>query len=118
MRATEILATDIMLTPATAEQPDHVVYVTDHGFEPAVVTARPGDIVQWVNADLAEHSIVRSGAWDSGVLRTGASYTVKLGGVGEYTYDDGANPANRGFGSVSDTSTTSIGQIFLPLVTR
>ena len=111
-----VLAIDIPLTPAVAEAATHTVYVTANGFEPAVLTIQPGSVVEWVNIDLDEHGVVRGGSWDSGVLRTGERYTIKLENAGAFEYKDGEHAVNTGTIVVSAKSLAN--RLFLPVVQR
>ena len=78
-------------------------------------------MVEWVNADLADHATIPSGAWDSGILATGERYQIKLDAEGTYTYIDGTNPLTMGTITVkapSDEEPVDDNLLFLPLVTR
>lgn len=84
---------DIDLTPEIAGAATHIVYITEHGFEPATLKVAPGSIIEWVNVDLAEHTATHA-TWDSGVLSAGQSYKFKLNTQGTYTYADTTHPGN------------------------
>lgn len=43
-----------------------------------VLTVRPHSAVERTNLDLAEHSTLRGGGWDSGLLAVGERYKIKL----------------------------------------
>ncbi len=82
------LATEIKLTPTVDEPADHTVYILAGGFTPATLTVSPGDVIEWVNADLADHQAMSDSNWDSGILTAGAGYKVRLDAEGSYTYSD------------------------------
>ncbi|HQY91259.1 DNRLRE domain-containing protein [Caldilinea sp.] len=112
------LAADLALTPVVAEAATHTIYMTANGFDPAVLTVRPDSVVEWVNLDLAEHSTLRGGGWDSGLLAAGERYKIKLASEGSFLYADGQNPFNRGAVVVSLNAAPTGNQLFLPVVTR
>ena len=89
----------------------HVIYITERGFEPAVLKVTPGSIVEWVNVDLAEHT-TNNATWDSGALSAGESYKFQLTAQGAYTYADKANPENSGVIIVEGY------RLYLPLLLR
>ncbi len=106
------LVQDLALTPALPDTAVHTIYVTNNGFNPAILTAQPGSIIEWVNADLGEHS-VNGAVGDSGVLDSGQSYRTRLDTPGTYNYSDKVNPLSE------VTIIVAGGQsLFLPLVTR
>jgi plastocyanin len=59
----------------------HVYRVTIHGFafDPAQVSAQPGDTVVWTNADALPHTATRDGGgWDSGAIAAGAQWRLPV----------------------------------------
>lgn len=65
----------------------HEVHIRAMRFEPAVIDARPGDTVVWINDDFLPHTATStSEAWDSGEIAPGASWRLVVGadGAGEY----------------------------------
>ncbi len=89
------LAADINLSPAIDEVANHVVYITANGFEPNVINAKPGDVVLWINADLAEHATIGDG-WASGLLAMSEGYKVRFAEEGAFGYADGENAGLSG----------------------
>jgi len=116
-----VLATDIKLSPAIADVANHIVYITANGFEPAVVNAEAGDVIFWVNNDLAEHAVQVAG-WESGLLAVGEGYKAQVMDPGTIIVTDGANPLATGTIVVADPGSTGgtgeTNSIFLPLVMR
>ncbi|MEZ4673028.1 MAG: hypothetical protein R2932_02150 [Caldilineaceae bacterium] len=116
-----VLATDILLSPAIADVANHIVYITANGFEPAVVNAQAGDVIFWVNSDLAEHTVQVAG-WNSGLLAVGEGYKAQVMDPGTITVTDGENPLATGTIVVDEPrSTGGTGKMqstFLPLVMR
>jgi plastocyanin len=105
------IAQDIDLTPNIAGTAAYTIYVTENGFEPAVLTVQPGSIVKWVNVDLAEHTATGD-VWDSGVLAAGQSYQYKLNAPGRYSYTDNGNPLEEAMIVVEGS------RLYLPIVLR
>ena len=85
---------DIRLTKAPAGAATHTVLITENGFVPAVLRVAPGSVVEWVNADLAEHTATGE-RWDSGALAPGERYVAAVGAAGVLSYGDAADPLSR-----------------------
>ncbi|MCB0094916.1 MAG: hypothetical protein KDE46_04310, partial [Caldilineaceae bacterium] len=115
------LAADINLSPAIADVANHIVHITASGFAPSVVNAQPGDVILWVNSDLAEHA-VNGASWDSGLLALGESYKARVMDKGTFAYADGQNSLLIGTIVVADAETpggSDEGQpVYLPLIRK
>ncbi|MEM7028154.1 MAG: pectin acetylesterase-family hydrolase [Chloroflexota bacterium] len=125
------LVADLPLTPEVAQDADHIIQMTDTGFEPAIIIISVGDVVEWINADLAEHTTISTtpelaypsqtgnNAWDSGVLTAGDSYKQAFDQVGVYTYIDALNPGQTATIIVSEAA-SDVGQhsLFLPVLMK
>jgi len=73
-------------TPARAGGA-HAIEIADFAFAPATLTIAVGDSVTWTNADAVVHTATStSGAFDSGDLATGESYTLTFSAPGTYAY--------------------------------
>ena len=56
-------------------------------FSPAVLEISVGDTVTWTNDDDTEHTVTSStGAFDSGTLTEGATFSFTFDTAGDYTY--------------------------------
>jgi plastocyanin len=106
------LAEDVELTPELGGTAVATIHITGSGFDPAIVTVKPGSIVEWVNADLDEHTAAGA-AGDSGALASGQSYRTRLDTLGTYSYSDNANPLS----SMTIVVEGSY-NLFLPVVIR
>ena len=77
-----------------------VVTIRNFAFVPAEVQVAPGTTVVWVNcegADIDPHtSTADGGAWDSGFLRPGESYSRTFDEVGSFPYHCTPHPFMRG----------------------
>jgi plastocyanin len=65
----------------------YTVTIEQMRFTPARITVAPGDVVEWVNADLVPHTAtVRDGAFDSGQIAAGSSWrwTARTRGTTPY----------------------------------
>lgn len=72
---------------SSASPQTHCVDVRAFGFEPAMLTIRPGDSVEWVNHDLAPHTATEvDWAWDTGEMTKGDSRTVAFNQPGSVEY--------------------------------
>jgi plastocyanin len=116
-----LLAQDVALTLAINEPPTHTVQMTADGFEPAFLEVKPGDVIEWLNADLADHATVRGDEWDSGILATGERFRIKLDAEGTFSYADSTNSLNTGTIVVTTDEPeepTVQNRLFLPLVSQ
>lgn len=84
-----VLATAMAL-PAVAHvraAETHAVEIADFAFSPATLTITAGDTVTWTNTDAVAHTATSTtGAFDSGELAQGASYSVTFTTPGTYDY--------------------------------
>jgi plastocyanin len=84
-------------TTAAAQQPVASVAITGFAFAPARLTAKIGQTINFTNNDAVAHTATSdSGAWDSGELATGASYSVTLDQAGTYAFHCAVHPFMRG----------------------
>jgi plastocyanin len=75
------------------------VDIKNFAFKPPHVTVAPGTTVKWVNKDKAPHTATSTqprGAFDSGKLKQGQSYSVKFKHPGTYKYYCKIHPDMRG----------------------
>ena len=73
---------------ACARKPvSYTVTVDASRFEPGSLTVAPGDVVIWINKDIIPHTATSpSGAFDSGELPLGQSWTYRPKETGEFAY--------------------------------
>lgn len=115
--STTPLNMNIALSPVIAEAATHQVLLTTDGFQPATLNAKAGEVIEFINVDLADHGVTGS-AWNSGVLGSGQSYKVKVTANGTYAYRDVTDDATQGTVVVGEGGSVGSQQLFLPLVTR
>ena len=77
-----------------------IVVIRDFTFSPAQVRIRPGTKVTWVNCgpagDVSHTSTADGGAWNSGLLGPGATFTREFPGAGVLPYHCEPHPGMRG----------------------
>ncbi len=121
---------DVPLTPVINDAASQVIEASADGFKPALVTVKPGAVIEWVNLDTVGHTatsadLAQSAAanaatlsWDSGLLPVGTSYKFRMNTEGTFTYVDRTNPANTATIIVSNNPTVGQQVIYLPMVKR
>lgn len=66
-------------------------------YEPATLTVHPGDQVTWTNRSSSPQTVTADkGAFDSGVLSPGESFSWTAQKPGRYTYSSYLSPSLRG----------------------
>jgi plastocyanin len=73
---------------AKAAPADHVVKMENMKFSPAALRVRVGDRVDFRNADLVPHTVTAksAGAFDSGLVKPGESWTFVAKTAGNFGY--------------------------------
>jgi amicyanin len=75
------------LAPSAARAATHAVAIADFAFAPATLTITVGDTVTWTNEDAVEHTATSTGgAFDSGLLAQGESFSFTFTAAGTYDY--------------------------------
>ncbi len=83
------------------------VAIMNFAFDPASLQIQVGDSVRWTNADAAPHTVTEAGgAFDSGNLTTGQSFTHVFTSAGSYPYVCLYHSNMSGVINVGDTSQT------------
>jgi plastocyanin len=83
-------------TPAAAGGASTVkVSIANFAFDPASVTIKAGDAVEWTNNDSATHTVVGSG-WESGSLGNGATFSHTFTEKGTFDYKCSIHPSMKG----------------------
>ncbi len=87
---------------ASAETADdavttHIVEIKSFKFSPANLTVKSGDRIVWKNLDVVPHTATdEAGAWNSGNLNNGDSWSLIAGASGESSYICAYHPAMKG----------------------
>ena len=76
---------------------DHAVEIVNFAYAPQELTIRVGDTVTWTNLDVVAHTATStSGAFDSGDLEQGESYSLTFDAAGTYDYLCTPHPSMTG----------------------
>ncbi len=78
-----------------------VVHIRNFAFDPAQVTVKQGQSVEWINDDTVTHSIKAAG-FQSPDIPNGGTYTHTFSEApGDYAYNCGIHPSMHGTVTVS-----------------
>lgn len=81
-------------TPAARR---HVVEIRAFQFDPDTLRVAPGDTIVWINQDAVPHTATaEDGAWDSGAIAAGDSWSRVVEGTGTQSYFCTFHPTMRG----------------------
>lgn len=80
------IAAPSLIGPSAARGATHTVEIGDGFFSPASLTVTVGDTVTWTNADDSPHTVTASGAFDSGNLNGGQTFSHTFDEIGTFTY--------------------------------
>jgi plastocyanin len=72
--------------PVAAHAATHTVKIEGMQFAPATLTVKRGDKVVWQNKDVVPHTATAKGAFDSGNIAGGKSWSRAMGKAGRYDY--------------------------------
>lgn len=75
-----------LVTPTGARAATHAVGIGDGFFAPPAMTVGVGDTVTWTNDDDSPHTVTAAGAFDSGNLDPGQTFSFTFTEAGTYTY--------------------------------
>ncbi len=106
----------VALAPVPSARAASVEITIDStGFNPAYVEVLPGTVINFTNIDADDHGSMSdktfavdgygSGAWESGIIPSGATFSWEMTTNGEFTYVDPTNPFNAGTIVVTNTPT-------------
>ena len=85
-------------TVASSSRPPktHTVTIAEMRFQPASLTAAPGDLVVWVNKDIVAHTATAAGTFDSGTIEPARSWSHRIRKKGEVAYVCTLHPTMKG----------------------
>jgi plastocyanin len=120
---------NIGMPPALSSAGNEVVQITEDGFLPAMLKVNAGTVVRWQNISLDTASTqsvadgvtgvaVNAAAWDSGLLLSGETHTVRFDKEGTYTYVDAADPSKTAIIQIVKPASPDGEEIFLPFMIR
>ncbi|MCR4470455.1 cupredoxin family copper-binding protein [Burkholderia sp. SCN-KJ] len=85
------------LRARTAAPSIHRIEIKSFAFEPSRVEVRVGDVVEWVNRDLAPHTATADNdSWNTGLLKGEAASRLVMTKPGEHAYHCTYHPQMRG----------------------
>ena len=85
--ALTLVAAAATFSPAPARAAQHAVDISDSAFAPGVITVSVGDTITWTNRDDDPHTVTSvDGAFDSGRLDPGQSWSMKVTKAGTFEY--------------------------------
>lgn len=80
-----------------AEQAGQPVRIVDFAYQPDILTVSAGTMVTWTNSGRAPHTTTAdAGAWDSGILSAGQSFSFTFDTPGTFTYHCDVHPFMTG----------------------
>ncbi len=78
---------------APVQTAPNTVAIANYAFGPSAMTVTRGTVVTWRNSDAVGHSATSDGGkWDTGIIPSGGSATVKFDSVGTFAYHCSAHP--------------------------
>lgn len=99
-----IATVSLGLDVGEASAQDTTVAIVDFAFQPASVTVAVGSTVTWSNGGAAPHTVTSSsGAFDSGTLQPGASFSHTFDTVGTFSYFCSIHPSMTGTITVTES---------------
>ena len=76
------------------------VTIEKMAFTPAVITAKVGDRIEWINKDIVDHTATVKGGWDV-VISSGKAATLQLEQAGPVEFSCRFHPNMTGGGTVT-----------------
>lgn len=90
------LALVALATAPAASSEAKTVSISGFLFKPATLTVAKGTRVTFANKDAVAHTATDKGAFDSGRIKAGRSFTVRFGQKGTFAYHCKIHPSMRG----------------------
>jgi plastocyanin len=91
--ALTLLVTLVAGAALAAQDKTMTVSIENFAFDPPNMTVAPGTTVTWVNNDQTAHTVTaNNGAFDSGTLQPGQSYSFAFDQAGTYAYHCNIHP--------------------------
>jgi plastocyanin len=113
-----ILAIFVLALPASGLAATSAVKITATGFSPKTVTINQADTVKWTNVDKVNHQIVaNNGAFASGILRPGATFSFTFNTAGKFNYHDALKPVLTGTIDVKGPAPSVSVGVSVPIIT-
>src|SRR5215212_2581479 len=114
LAALSLVALVLFAPTAGAQGKTSTVSIKNFAFDPPNATVAPGTTVTWVNNDQVPHTATANdGAFDSGTLQPGQSYSFAFDKPGTYAYHCNIHPYMTATVTVSGASASSSGSASL-----
>src|SRR5215213_5265065 len=108
LAALSLVALVLFAPTVGAQGKTTTVSIKDFAFNPSNTTIAPGTTVTWVNNDQTAHTVTANdGAFDSGTLQPGQSYSFAFDKAGTYAYHCNIHPDMSATVSVSGSPSAS-----------
>ena len=108
LAALSLVALVLFAPTAGAQGKTMTVSIKNFAFNPPNATVAPGTTVTWVNNDQVPHTATANdGAFDSGTLQPGQSYSFKFDKPGTYAYHCNIHPDMTATVTVSGASASA-----------
>ena len=105
LAAVSLVALVLFAPTAGAQGNSTTVSIKNFAFNPPNATVAPGTTVTWVNDDQVPHTVTANdGAFDSGTLQPGQSYSFAFDKAGTYAYHCNIHPDMSATVTVSGAS--------------
>jgi plastocyanin len=110
LAALSLVALVLFAPTAGAQGKTTTVSIKNFAFNPPNATVSAGTTVTWVNNDQTAHTVTANdGAFDSGTLQPGKSYSFKFDKAGTYAYHCNIHPDMTATVTVSGASASASG---------
>jgi plastocyanin len=104
---TGLVALGMSAAVASAQTSSGSVTIADFQFTPAAVQVAQGSTVTWTNNGPSNHTATSdTGAWDSGPLQPGKTFSFKFNSPGTFTYHCSIHPSMKGTITVTAAATS------------
>lgn len=91
-----------------ASQSSNTILINNSAFSPSILNIQVGTTVTWINkANITQQIVSSTGAFSSGNLTNGKSYSYTFNQSGTYPFHSGVNPSMSGTILVVTPNSTS-----------
>jgi len=101
MRVVVLIALTLFAMACRADRPAVVEVTSLDQFSPGALRVATGTRVVWKNMDTAPHTVTSNGAWDSGDIYPGQTWSHTFDAPGTYMYADRHAPPNQTVGVIT-----------------
>src|SRR5262249_31836474 len=103
-----LLSLVLLAMPFAAYAATSQVTIADFSFTPSSITVNAGDTVKWMNNGPSMHTVTsNTGAFNSGTLQSGQSFSFTFASAGTFAYHCTIHPFMTGTVTVTGASVVS-----------